>query len=136
MKSIYKISKRLERIKKFLKILAYILVVISIINFIVGTGEVVMILPGYPLVIFLLIYSNNIYLGKEYLRADIFYVPISDIIKTEKIIEKNYINYRLTFKDKQAGYINVTKKYITKEAESLLDEKLSAVEKKRNTGFW
>ncbi len=137
MKSIYNFPKKLKRIKKFFKIVAYALIIIGLFAFI-GAGELFIVL-GFPICSFLLatcIEIINLYIGKEYLRVGIWYMPINDIVKAEKIVNGNSILYTLFFKGERGGYINVKKKYLTKEAESLLDERLSAVEKKRNTGFW
>ncbi len=136
MKSIYNFSKRAKQRQKVLKILAYILVIICMLDFVVGTGYFTAVLPIFSLMIAVSIEMKNIYVGKEYVRVATVYTPISEIIKAEKIVSKKSIEYRLTFKGYLDSSLAFKKKDLAEEAESLLDERLSAVEKKRNTGFW
>ncbi len=135
MKPIYKISKKTELIVKFLRKLAYVLTIICVVDFVFGTGYLAFVLAFLPIAIDC-VPEIGISIGKEYLRVGGLYTPISEIIKAEKIIEKQHIKYQLTFKGYLDGSLEIARPYLIEDGESLLDERLSAVEKKRNIKFW
>ncbi len=123
MQSIYKSSQYIKKMNIILEVTKIMLVSAWLLAVVLGESA-----SGGMLIapIFIILQGPTAMplMGKEYGQTGDSYFKLSDILHAKKEIKKGYIYYKITLK----GYVDirmaVKEKYLTKEEESILDERL------------